>query len=301
MRKYISPVLVFIIIGNILCGCRQENVQAAPITYSPWLNGIWQSVSVSGYCYYPLRMSEEVADSLVGKTYDFIAMQQEVVEGGVLPIRDAQTQYFFWPEFPYVLEELGLEGNYYTIIHFGDYANRSYVFVRNRNVMLITEAQTGIFNIQRIEEADEQVIRTYDSTQSFEENIETRMELQGITYESYYKGAWEGKWIIEEVIYASDMGAAEEHIGDCVEYIEEIDSFDLQFIETGEDRVFYGLPTVKELGVVGDYYVIIWDEDHEYPAAILKSEHEMFIIKEDIVFKAVQEETYLDDTLLQAF
>lgn len=106
---------------------------------------------------------------------------------------------------------------------------------------------------------------------------------------------------LQEVIYAEDIKAAEEHVGECVEYKNHIDSFDLEFIETGADRVFYGLPTVEEFGFDGAYYIIIWDEDYEYPAAIVKSEHEMYLIKGDSVFKAVQEVEYMDDTLLQAF
>ncbi|MBO5166867.1 MAG: hypothetical protein J6B90_09765 [Lachnospiraceae bacterium] len=303
MKRYIRLILVLIVSCIMLCSCGQGKVEETPITYSPWLNGVWESVSVAGYCYYPLRQSEEVADVLVGKTYDFKVMNQGTVEGGVLPIRDAETQYFFWSEFPYCLSELGLEENYYAILHFesSDGMNHPCIFVKNRNEMLLTEAQTGVFNICRNEENIEQVIYTYDSTQSFEDNIRIRMRQQGITYESYYNGVWEGHWVIEEVIYGEDKEVAEGHIGEVVEYIEDIDSFDLQFIEGAEDRVFYGLPTVEELGLAGDYYVIIWDEDHEYPAAIVKSEHEMFLVRGNGVFRAVQEEEYLDDILLQAF
>lgn len=45
----------------------------------------------------------------------------------------------------------------------------------------------------------------------------------------------------------------------------------------------------------------IWDEDQEYPAVIVKSEHEMYLINGDSVFKAVQEDENMDDILLQVF
>lgn len=59
------------------------------------------------------------------------------------------------------------------------------------------------------------------------------------------------------------------------------------------------MPTTGELGLQGAYYLLIWDEDQDYPAAIVASEHEMFLVQGNTLFRAVQEEEYLDDALLQ--
>ncbi len=59
------------------------------------------------------------------------------------------------------------------------------------------------------------------------------------------------------------------------------------------------MPTTGELGLEGAYYLLIWDEDSDYPAAIVASEHEMFLIQGNTMFRAVQEEEYLDDGILQ--
>ena len=154
MKRLISLAITFVVLCNVLCGCSEE--KETPITYSPWLNGEWKSVSVAGYCYYPLSLGEDVADGLVGRTYDFTAMQEEGVVGGALPIRDTTTQYFFWPQFPYCLEELGLEGSYYVILHFENENSSEHpcIYVKSRNEMLLTEAQTGVYNIQRIAGSD---------------------------------------------------------------------------------------------------------------------------------------------------
>ncbi len=75
-------------------------------------------------------------------------------------------------------------------------------------------------------------------------------------------------------------------------------------LQRGRQPLCYTYPdgtSVEELELDGAYYIIIWDEDHEYPAAIVKSEHEMYLIKGDSVFRAVQEAEYMDDILLQAF
>lgn len=93
MKRFISLAITLVVLSSILCGCSKE--KETPITYSPWLNGEWESVNVAGYCYYPLSLGEDVADGLVGRTYNFTAMQEEGVVGGVLPIRDTTTQYFF--------------------------------------------------------------------------------------------------------------------------------------------------------------------------------------------------------------
>lgn len=75
--------------------------------------------------------------------------------------------------------------------------------------------------------------------------------------------------------------------------------YNINFIESDEDKVFYHMPTTSDLGVEGEYYLMIWDEDNIYTAEIGINEHEMLLIKENTVFRAVQEVEYLDETLLQ--
>ena len=59
------------------------------------------------------------------------------------------------------------------------------------------------------------------------------------------------------------------------------------------------MPTTGELGLEGAYYLLIWGEDNKYPAAVVASEHEMFLIQGNTVFRAVQEEEYFNESLLQ--
>lgn len=127
------------------------------------------------------------------------------------------------------------------------------------------------------------------------------MELQGIDYHSYYSDVWRGNWIIEEIVYTDDKEEAKKHLGEEVSYLRSVDSFDIEFLNSEQDRIFYGLPNAGELGLDGEFYIIAWDADHEYPAMIVKSEHEMYLIKGNTVYKAVQEEAYLSDTLLIGF
>ncbi|MDE6517293.1 MAG: hypothetical protein K2L18_05540 [Acetatifactor sp.] len=96
------------------------------------------------------------------------------------------------------------------------------------------------------------------------------------------------------------MAEAQTRLGETVFYRNsEVDYFDINFVESSEDRVFYHLPTTGELGLDGAYYLLIWDEDNDYPTAIVASEHEMFLIQENTMFRAVQEEEYLAGAALQ--
>lgn len=302
MKRSKLLIIIILIFDMLLCGCTSSTAsKEEPIYYPDWFSGEWESMEVLGYYYYHLRESEETADSLVGKIYDCPKTWQEMSIGGVIPIRDMNMQPFFFEGFPYSPCELGLSGNYYTIIQRdkNDYSGDPCFIVRNRDEMLVTESRTGIYTIKRKDSGSELQVNAYDFDLTFEDNIRSRMALQGIKYDSYYRGVWEGNWIIKEVIFSDHRKEAKKHIGEEVSYITAIDSFDLQFIDSNQDRIFYGMPTTGELELTGPYYVLIWDEDHEYPAAIVKSEHEIFLIKGNSIYRAVQEETYLSDTLLQ--
>lgn len=285
-----------------LSGCKEEHKSTeSPIVYTSFLQGKWQSTEVVAYCSSPLMSGTGIADNLIGKVYDF-SMPREIKEdGGVVPIRNVETQGFFFEEFPYYLVDLELSGNYYPIIHLpqDEYAQHPCLIVKNEEEMLVTENNTAIYRIEKVELSEELQENAYDESQTFEQNIAIRMELQGIEYHSYYRGVWCGNWVIKDLIYADDMIEAEEHIGKVVSYVDNVDSFDIEFISSKQDRIFYGMPTTGELGLNGEFYVIVWDEDHEYPAAIVKSEHEMFLIRDNMIFRAVQEENYLDDVLLR--
>lgn len=164
---------------------------------------------------------------------------------------------------------------------------------------LIWKKNCGIYQLRRTRNILEQV-QTYDANMSFEDNIRRHMEEQGIRSHGYFNNVWGGNWTIEEVIYTEDIAEAQTHLGKTVFYHNsEIDYFDIQFIVSGDDRIFYHMPTTGELGLEGAYYLLIWDEDHDYPAAIVASEHEMFLVQGNTLFRAVQEEEYLDDAVLQ--
>lgn len=279
-----------------------ESLQEEKITYEAWLDGCWESTEVVAYCRNRVSLGKEAADSLIGTKYDFSTSWEGNVVGGAVPIRDVDTQQFFFVEFPYTLAELGVGGSYYLIVHIdkeGLDGNHPCIIIKDRNEFLLTENCTGVYNIQRVESTGEMRQNMYEKELTFEENIRKRMEIQGIKYEPYYRDAWGGSWVIQEVVSTDDMREARKHIGEVVTYTEKVDYLDIQFITSEQDRIFYDMPTTGELGLEGDFYLLVLDSDHEYPAAILKSEHEIFFICGNTVYRAIQEQTYLDEIFLQ--
>lgn len=274
----------------------EETPQEEPIYYSPLLNGEWQSVEVMVYSslWHRIHESPETTDSLLGKIYDFTEILNQNPAGGSVPIRNIEEQIFFHGDG--YLSDLELEGNYYTM--FGiDIGKNTCFIIKDEKELLVWERGYGVYRLQKIGDTvgQEQV---YDEKLSFEDNIRIRMEEQGISCNSYYNNVWSGNWTIEEVIFAENESEAKSHLGETTFY-QNIDYFDINFIESDEDKVFYHMPTTGDLGLEGEYYLMIWDEDNTYPAAIVVSEHQMFLLKENTVFRAVQEEEYLDETLLQ--
>lgn len=272
-----------------------REAEKSPLFYSPWLDGVWQSIDVK-YAGGPWTKSSEIADSLVGKMYDFSGLRKPEVVGGSVPVRDDE-QCFFWIDYPYYLWELGIEGNYYTIVCLSEDEFPCCV-IKSKNEMLIAELKTGIYTAVRVDH-EERLENAYDPTVTFEENIGKRIELQGIDREYYYGLVGEGHWIIEEVIYAENYKEAEKHLGKIVEY-ELIDKFDLEFFDSPQSRIFYDMPAVEELGISGKYYLITWVENSDYPAAIVKSEQELFFIKGNSVLRASRIEDGSEWTILYA-
>lgn len=278
-----------------------RKAEKSPIVYSPWLDGVWQSIDVK-YASSPFSKGHEIADSLVGKTYDFSIPWKTEVIGGSVPIRD-DKQLFFWIDYPYYLSELGIEGDYYTIVRFSEKSSLFFdehpcCIIKNKNEILITELCTGVYTAVRVdhEEVRENV---YDPMVTFEENIKNRIELQGINHMYYYGMLGVGHWVIEEVIYAENFKEAEKHLGKIVEY-SLIDKFDLEFFDSPQSKIFYDMPSVEELGISGEYYLITWVENNEYPAAIVKSEQELFFIKGNLVLRASRIEDGSEWTILYA-
>lgn len=266
-----------------------------PIYYSSILNGEWQSVEVMSYSslWHRIHESPETTDSLLGKIYDFTEILNQNPAGGSVPIRNIEEQIFFHGDG--YLSDLELGGNYYTM--FGTDTGKNTCFIiKDEKECLVWERGYGVYRLQKMGDITGQE-QVYDEKLSFEDNIRIRMEEQGIKCDSYYNNVWSGNWTIEEVIFAENESEAKLHLGETIFY-HDIDYFDINIIEADEDKVFYHMPTTGDLGLDGEYYLMIWDEDNTYTAAIVKSEHEMFLIKENTVFRAVQEVEYLDETLL---
>lgn len=275
-----------------------REAEKSPLFYSPWLDGVWQSIDVK-YAFGPCTESSETADRLVGKMYDFSTLRKSEVVGGSVPVREDE-QWFFWIDYPYYLWELGLEGNYYTIVRLSEDEFPCCV-IKSKDEMLIAEVKTGIYTAVRVDH-EERRENAYDPTVTFEENIEKRIELQGIdrkSYYGYYGLVGKGHWTIEEVVYAENYKEAEKHLGKIVEY-NLIDKFDLGFFDSPQSRIFYDMPTVEELGISGQYYLITWVENSEYPVAIVKSEQELFFIKGNSVLRASRIEDGSEWTILYA-
>lgn len=66
------------------------------------------------------------------------------------------------------------------------------------------------------------------------------------------------------------------------------DYFDINYIDFNDDKVFYNMPTVEELGLKQPYYVLVWSNNAKYHAAIPISEHEMYLIVDNNIFHAIQ-------------
>ena len=293
----------------LLGGCGRERGEektfvSEPINYISWLDGTWKiEEEIVPSSLWTFVWEDWAVVNHIGTIYDFTESLYGELSGGVVPIRNRETQVFFHRDG--YLSDLGLSGNYYTMFWVDtgemDWSNTCFV-IKDKEEWLVWKCGYGVYRLQRIEDAEQQV-HAYDKKLSFEENIKIRMEEQGIRSHWYYSNVWTGNWTIEEVIYTEDMAEAQTHIGKIASYndyyYDDVNYFDLNFIESGEDRVFYRMPTTDELGLDGAYYLLLWDEDNEYPAAIVKSEHEMILIKGNTLFRAVQEEEYLDDALLQ--
>lgn len=298
-RKMVLSIVV--ILNLLLTGCGESHSYVEePITYISWLAGEWQIKDVMAWGGSPINEGWDMVKSYIGLSYDFTEPLGEVPFGGAVPIREMELQPFFHGEG--YLKYLDLIGNYYTLfwIDIEEWEGSDTCFViKNKEEWMVWKECVGIFQLQRIDDEKEQV-HTYDANMSFEENIRRRMEEQGIRSDMYYNNVWAGNWTVEEVIYAEDIAEAQTHLGETFFFRDSgVDYFDIHFIGSSEDRIFYHMPTTGELGLQGAYYLLIWDEDHAYPAAIVASEHEMFLVQGNTLFRAVQEEEYLDDALLQ--
>lgn len=283
----------------MLSGCG-KNVVEKPISYVSWLEGEWQIEKVITWGGTPVSVGWDIVQSYVGTNYDFSELSDEKLSGGVVPIRDMELQPFFHGEG--YLYELGVTGYYYSMFWIEeeewDGTNTCFV-IKDMDNWLIWKKNCGIYQLRRTRNISEQV-HTYDANMLFEDNIRRRMEEQGIRSHGYFSNVWGGNWTIEEVIYTEDIAEAQTHLGKTVFYHNSgVDYFDIHFMGSSDDRIFYHMPTTGELGLEGAYYLLIWDEDHDYPAAIVASEHEMFLVQGNTLFRAVQEEEYLDDAVLQ--
>lgn len=302
--KVKSIILLILCTLLTVCDCSTYNGEEQPeeqISYTSYFYGNWECVEVVAYCDHASMRPKEEVDSLVGKKYEFSEQSIKEMEGGKIPIRDVNSQFFYWPEYPYFLSEIGVGGEYYVIVENAEnkYKDHPCFFPIGPNEMLVTEAWKGIYRLKRISTDEKQIENSYDAERTLEENIHNRLDTQGIKESIYFTQCEAGNWTIVEVVYAENKAEAKKHLGEIVEgaYYTKLD---VEFIDTPEERIFYNMPTVEELGLSGAYYVLLYDEKEQYPAAIIKSEHEMFLIRGNTVYKAVQEETYLDDALLQA-
>lgn len=283
----------------MLSGCGKKVVDE-PISYVSWLEGEWQIEKVITWGGTPVSVGWDIVQSYMGTNYDFSELSDEKYSGGVVPIRDMELQPFFHGEG--YLYELGVTGYYYAMFWIEeeewDGTNTCFV-IEDKNNWMVWKKNCGIYQLRRTRNILEQV-HTYDANMSFEENIRMRMEEQGIRSHGYFSNVWAGNWTLEEVIYTEDMAEAQTHLGETVFYHNSgVDYFDINFIESDDDRIFYHMPTTGELGLQGAYYLLIWDENQDYSAAIVASEHEMFLVQGNTLFRAVQEEEYLDDAILQ--
>ena len=85
------------------------------IYYASWANGKWQNeeVNICSYLGNYVHESREVVNSFVGEIYDLSEPLRGEVSGGVVPIRDRETQIFFHGDVE--LSYLELAGNYYAM------------------------------------------------------------------------------------------------------------------------------------------------------------------------------------------
>ena len=307
MKKTIILSAMFMLI-LLIGGCGRYSYQPEEafaedlIYYASWANGKWQNeeVNICSYLGNYVHESWEVVNSFVGEIYDLSEPLRGEASGGVVPIRDRETQIFFHGDVD--LSYLELAGNYYAMFWIdtgeGGWDNTCFV-IKDKTEWLVWKRGHGVYQLQRIDKTEEKV-HAYDEKRSFEDNIKIRMKEQGIQCNSYFSNVWSGNWTIEEVICTEDMAEAQVHIGETVFYHNsDVDYFDINFIESGQDKIFYHMPTTGELGLEGAYYLLIWGEDNKYPAAVVASEHEMFLIQGNTVFRAVQEEEYFNESLLQ--
>lgn len=233
----------------MLSGCGKKVIEE-PISYVSWLEGEWQIEKVIAWGGTPVSAGWDMVQSYVGTNYDFSELSDEKPSGGVVPIRDMELQPFFHGEG--YLYELGVTGYYYAMFWIEkdewDGTNTCFV-VKDKDDWLVWKGNCGIYQLRRTRKILEQM-HAYDVNISFEENIRRRMEEQGIRSHGYFSNVWGGNWTIKEVIYTEDIAEAQTHLGETVFYHNSgVDYFDINFIESGEDRIFYHMPTTGELGL----------------------------------------------------
>ena len=163
--------------------------------------------------------------------------------------------------------------------------------------LLAYKRQYGIYKMEELE-SDIAELHVYDIDKTFEANIEKRMQEQGIQCHTYYNNVWCGNWVIDKVVYAEKKDKVEKKLGETV-FMDNADYFDINYIDFNDDKVFYNMPTVEELGLKQPYYVLVWSNNAKYHAAIPISEHEMYLIVDNNIFHAIQKEEYLSEYCLE--
>ena len=277
-----------------------ENVQEPQLLscYESLSSGKYKITDILVYSSLWERIHEnsQVAEEIVGDICYFTGEKDENIIGGVIPIRDEEKQKFYYGTG--YLVDLEVKGNYYPIFSFetGAGVSDTCFIINSYGDLLAYKRQYGIYKIEL--ENDIAKLHVYDIDKTFEANIEKRMQEQGIQCNTYYNNVWCGNWVIDEVVYAEKKDEAEKKLGETV-FMNNADYFDINFIDSNDDKVFYHMPTVEELGLEQPYYVLVWSSNSEYHAAIPISEHEMYLIADNNIFHAIQQEEYLSEYCLE--
>ncbi|MDE6518634.1 MAG: hypothetical protein K2L18_12450, partial [Acetatifactor sp.] len=249
MSKRMIANSMFILI-LLLGGCGREGGEektfvSEPINYISWLDGTWKiEEEIVPSSLWTFVCEDWAVVDHIGTIYDFTESLYGELSGGVVPIRNRETQVFFHGDG--YLSDLELSGNYYTMfwVDTGEmgWLNTCFV-IKDEEEWLVWKRGYGVYRLQRIGDAEQQV-HAYDEKLTFEDNIKVRMEEQGIRSHGYFSNVWGGNWTIKEVIYTEDMSEAQTHLGETVFYHNSgVDYFDINFIASSEDRVFYRMPT----------------------------------------------------------
>lgn len=302
-----KKIIVLIIVIFFLCGCglltftpTQENSEADDLIYYKSLSfGKYKISDILVYSSLWERIHEnaQVADEIVGDICYFTGDKDENIIGGVIPIRDEEKQKFYYGTG--YLADLEVKGNYYPIFSFetGDEVSDTCFIINSYGELLAYKRQYGIYKMEELE-SDIAELHVYDIDKTFEANIEKRMQEQGIQCHTYYNNVWCGNWVIDKVVYAEKKDKVEKKLGETV-FMDNADYFDINYIDFNDDKVFYNMPTVEELGLKQPYYVLIWSNNAKYHAAIPISEHEMYLIVDNNIFHAIQKEEYLSEYCLE--